>query len=158
MKAAAATPKCSSLLSLHCVEFISEVELVPEDEQGQKHRGAGLWSAPGSSKPQGPRRNIKWKLNHVSFGHPYPSSTSKIFEVKKMQCFKMQFWVIYSHSSKIQESMQVLNFLIHTFLPPTHCPPFLGVSFQKLFFSSLVFTEKGGIPQSTLLFLLIFGW
>lgn len=55
MKAAAATPKCSSLLSLHCVEFISEVELVPEDEQGQKHRGAGLWSAPGSSKPQGPR-------------------------------------------------------------------------------------------------------
>lgn len=36
MKAAAATPECSSLLSLHCVEFITEVELVPEDEQGTK--------------------------------------------------------------------------------------------------------------------------
>ena len=115
-----------------------------------------------NSKPQGPKRNIKWKLNHVSLGHLYPSSTSKIFEVKKMQCFKMQFWVIYSSKKyklkKIQERIQVLNFLIHIFPPPTHCPPFLGVSFQKLFFSSLIFAEKGGILQPTLLFLLIFGW
>jgi len=74
----------------------------------------------------------------------------------------MQFWVIYSSKKyklkKIQERIQVLNFLIHIFPPPTHCPPFLGVSFQKLFFSSLVFIEKGGILQPTLLFLLIFGW
>ena len=82
-----------------------------------------------NSKPQGPKRNIKWKLNHVSLGHPYPSSTSKIFEVKKMQCFKMQFWVIYSSKKyklkKYTRKDTGLKFS-HSHLSSTHPLPTLS--------------------------------
>lgn len=74
----------------------------------------------------------------------YPSSTSKIFfEVKKMQCFKMHFWVIYLYIAQNTRKYAGFKFS-HSHLsstPPTAPTLSLGCPFVKLFFSSL-FSQK----------------